>query len=118
MDDRGADLSALTVLCTRIHYPAMVRHDVRDDSFDWRGRLLLRRCGRYLFMAAGIPLLAILLLLSRESMARPIVAIAVVATACELLAAWLAHGYVMTTWDTLAAVLSDRRRSIPGLYED
>ncbi|TWU03137.1 serine/threonine-protein kinase [Neorhodopirellula pilleata] len=109
---------ALTVLCTRVYYPAMVRHDVRDDSFDWRGRLLLRRCGHYLFLAAGIPLLAILLLLSRESMARPVVAIAVVATGCGLLAAWLAHGYVMTVWDTLADVLSNRRRSIPGLRED
>lgn len=109
---------ALTVLCTRVYYPAMVRHDVCDESFDSRGRLLLHRCGRYLLMAAGIPLLAILLLLNRESMARPVVAIAVVATGCGLLAAWLAHGYVMKVWDTLADALSNRRRSIPGLLED
>lgn len=109
----------LTVLNTLVYYPKLVRQTMQDEAFDDRFDRLRRSCGRYLLTAAGVPLLGLALFLSRDSMAKDVVAVSVAATAVGLLAAWAAYQCVLTRWEQMADVLSRRRATIvPGADQE
>jgi hypothetical protein len=74
----------------------------------------------YLLAAASIPLVAIVLLLSRDDaeliLIRDLILCAVFATLIGFLAAFSAYWYVLRVWGQITPVLSRRKSSAaPGL---
>lgn len=105
----------LTVLSTLVYYPRLIRGSMQDSDFDDRHDRLRAACGWYLMTAAGVPLLGLTLFLSRDSMAKDIVAASIAATAVGLVAAFAAYQCVLMHWQQMADVLSPQRRQIvPG----
>ncbi|MCM2371746.1 serine/threonine-protein kinase [Aporhodopirellula aestuarii] len=102
----------LVVMTSTVYYPCLVRKTMQDPRFDDRYADIRRWCGRFLLAAAGIPLLGLALLLSRDTMAKYVVASAVAATAIGLVAAFAAYQCVQTNWETMSEVLSSRKRSV------
>ncbi|TWT97907.1 Serine/threonine-protein kinase PrkC [Botrimarina colliarenosi] len=108
----------LVTLASAVYYPRLVRRSMTDAKFDKRGEYLRRHGELYLFAAAIIPLLAIVLLVSRDDVQRQkdMVVYGVMATFVGLYAAFSAYRYVLQVWGTMAPVLSQQRSSAaPGL---
>jgi len=108
----------LVVMATRIYYPCLVRKTMRDEEFDRHHDDVRRWCARFLLAAAGIPLLGLALLLSRETMARYVVASAVAATAIGLVAAFAAFQCVHQHWETMSEILSKRKQAVGSIRHE
>ena len=110
----------LTTLVVSVYYPCLVKPSMTDEGFDRRGDRLRRHGERYLYAAAVIPLMAIVLLVSRSDLdaARDIVVYAVIATFLGLFAAFTAYRYVLKTWDRMRPVLTTERSSaLSGVWD-
>ncbi len=109
----------LVTLATSVYYPRLVRGTMSDPKFDKRGVHLSDHGVYYLLAAASIPLMAIVLLLSRtEEMDkfRDMILCGVFATLFGLLAAFSAYRYVLRVWTQITPVLSRRKsNAAPGL---
>ena len=103
----------LAVMATAVYYPRLVRSSMNDTEFDRRGEKLKRESGSYLIAAAAIPLLAIALLISRESMAKDVIRVAVVASVVGLVASFSAYRFLQTIWARMAPVMSANVASQP-----
>lgn len=108
----------LVVMTSTVYYPCLIRKTMQDPRFDQRHADIRKWCGRFLLAAAGIPLLGLALLLSRDTIAKYVVASAVAATAVGLLAAFAAYQCVQTNWETMSEVLSNRKRSAGSIGLD
>lgn len=105
----------LVTTVVAVYYPQLVRRSLCDPKHDRRGDLLREHGELYLFAAAVIPLAGIVLLVSRETMARDMILWGVVATVLGLFAAFRAYRYVLAVWERMAPVLSERKRlASPG----
>ncbi len=108
----------LTTGVAAVYYPQLVRQSLNDPDFDKRGKRLRRYGEWYLYAAAVIPLVSIVLLTSRNEMARDMILWSVFATLLGLVAAFSAYRYVLAIWDRMRPVLSTQRRAAaPGLYD-
>lgn len=96
----------LVVIATAVYYPRLVRRSMTDTKFDERGAQLKRDSGAYLIAAAAIPLLAIALLIGRETMAVDVIRTAVVASIVGLVASFSAYRYLQTLWERMSPVMS------------
>jgi serine/threonine protein kinase len=110
----------LVTLTSSVYYPRLVRGTMSDPKFDKRGVRLSEHGVYYLLAAASIPLMAIVLLLSRDNdeliRIRDMILCAVFATLFGFLAAFSAYWYVLRVWSQITPVLSRRKSSAaPGL---
>lgn len=108
----------LVMLATSVYYPRLVRGTMTDPKFDKRGVHLSDHGVYYLLAAASIPLMAIVLLLSRSNIdeLRDMILCGVFATLFGFLAAFSAYRYVLRVWSQITPVLSRRKSSAaPGL---
>lgn len=110
----------LTTLFVAVYYPRLVRTSMTDPDFDRRGERLRRYGELYLYAAAVIPLLSIVLLASREPtlMSRYMICWSVLATLLGLFAAFRAYRYVLSIWERMKPVLTtSRTAAAPGLFD-
>ncbi|MEM9367749.1 MAG: serine/threonine-protein kinase [Planctomycetota bacterium] len=108
----------LIVLVTAVYYPRLVHETMQDDAFDARFQCVQDWCSRYLIAAIGVPLLGVLLFLSRDSVAKPVILSGVVASAIGLIAAFAAYKYVFRQWMRMSEVLSQQGSTlVPGTSE-
>lgn len=80
----------MTLLSVLIYFPKVIALSMNDPGFDARCKSLKTQCHWYLISAATIPLLAIGLLVFRESLPRQLILLGVSITAVGLLAAYFA----------------------------
>lgn len=102
----------LITLVTAVYYPRLLKRSMTDPAFDQRGERLRKHGELYLFAAAIIPLLAIVLLVSRTEIKADMILCGVLATLLGLYAAFSAYRYVLKTWSRMAPVLSAGQKSI------
>lgn len=97
-----------------VYYPQLVRSSMTDEAFDRRGESLRRHGELYLFAAAIIPLMAIVLLVSRDDIegSKDMILCGVLATVLGLFAAFNAYRYVLKTWDRMKPVLTTERSAV------
>lgn len=110
----------LTTAVASVYYPRLVRASMTDQAFDLRGEKLRRHGELYLFAAAIIPLMAIVLLVSRESPqdVRDMILCGVLATVLGLFAAFNAYRYVLKIWDRMKPVLTNERSAnLSGVWD-
>jgi len=101
----------LSVYVVSIVYPAMMRIQLSDSSFDRRIGKLTSRCERYLLLACLVPLVGAMLLLITEESAKHVMRIAIAASGLGLFAAFSAYRYIMRQCDVMTPILSGRRRA-------
>ncbi|QEG39584.1 serine/threonine-protein kinase [Roseimaritima ulvae] len=102
----------LTAIGVIVYYPQQMQPTMKDPNFEGRVRYMDRRCARFLVVAAGIPLLAAVLVLTSDQHDKPwITLFAVVATAFGLAAAFTAYQAIRETMNELGTVLSPERPS-------
>ncbi|CAN0354599.1 unnamed protein product, partial [Ectocarpus sp. 4 AP-2014] len=110
----------LTTAVASVYYPRLVRASMTDQAFDLRGEKLRKHGELYLFAAAIIPLMAIVLLVSRESPqdVRDMILCGVLATVLGLFAAFNAYRYVLKIWDRMKPVLTNERSAnLSGVWD-
>jgi hypothetical protein len=102
----------LTAISVMVYYPQLMQPTMKDSAFEQRAKKLDRRCARFLVVAAGIPLLAAVLVLTSDQKDRPVITLfAVVATAFGLAVAFTAYQAIRETMNELGTVLSPERPS-------
>jgi len=102
----------LASIAALVYYPRLMQPTMRDQAFEVRARKMDRRCARFLLIAAGIPLLAaVLVLTSDHKDSNWVTLAAVVATALGLAAAFTAYQCIRQALDELGTVLSSERPS-------
>lgn len=109
----------LIVLVTTAYYPRLIHDTMQDATFDERFRRIQDWCSRYLIAAIGIPLLGVLLFMSHDSVAKPVILSGVIASAIGLIAAFAAYKFVFRHWLQMSEVLSQQRSTlVPGTSEN
>ncbi len=107
----------LAVISTLVYYPHLLRGSMQDNDFDTRARQMIRRSEVYLLMAAIIPLLGAVLLISSQSQSRGFMLTAIAAGMIGLLASFFAFRIVSDRWNRMGEVLSSRSSVVPGESE-
>ncbi len=102
-------------LATKIYYPRFQRDRLSDDQFQSRASLVARRCGLFLLAAAVIPLIGLVLLISRDVVAKDVMLWAVLASVAGLFAAFYAFGRIIGDWQKMSVVLGNpTQRVVPA----
>ena len=104
----------ITLLCTRIYYPKIVRPNMEDKHFSENAERIIKYCESFILIAGLIPLLGAMLLLSTNSDSRGFLMIAIVAAMIAACGAFFAYRQIVHTWSRLADVLSTSTNQVPG----
>ncbi|MEM6472241.1 MAG: serine/threonine-protein kinase [Planctomycetota bacterium] len=102
----------LTWLATKIYYPFYQRQHLIDRSFSKRATFVRKNGQLFLFAAAAIPFLGLLLLLSRDVVVKGTMLATVISGLIGLGIAVLLNSAIDTSWRKMATVFqtSDERR--------
>ncbi|TWU66267.1 Serine/threonine-protein kinase PrkC [Crateriforma conspicua] len=96
-------------LVTKVYYPRFQRDRLTDLKFEARGKRVATQGVVFLLAAAVIPLIGLMLLLSRDVIARGVMLVAVLASIAGLCAALFAYDRIISDWRKMARVLGNRR---------
>jgi hypothetical protein len=99
----------ISLISVLYYYPRVIRQIVADPEFERRRSTLMRRSRAYLVLAAVVPLLALVLLVLRESSPRIFLLATIATTALGLAASFLAFQKIDDVLRQFAAVLAPQR---------
>jgi len=98
----------MTALATHVYYPLLISRTMQDPLFDKRAESIKSTIAAFLLEAAMIPMLAVILLVSRSVIAKDVIVVAVAASVLGLLAAFTVYRSVVTAWERMGEVLSEK----------
>ncbi len=99
----------VTALATHLYYPVLVRRSLQDASFDHHAEAVRLSSSWFLIQAALIPMLAIVLLISRDVIAKDVILVAVGASALGLFGSFWLYQRIVAAWETMGEILSAKR---------
>jgi len=102
----------MTALATHVYYPLLISRTMHDPLFDKRAESIKSTIAAFLLEAAMIPMLAVILLVSRSVIAKDVIVVAVAASVLGLLASFTVYRSVVAAWERMGEVLSEKPSAI------
>jgi eukaryotic-like serine/threonine-protein kinase len=104
----------MAIVASWIYYPFYVGESIQDDRFDIRKSQMVFQSEIYLLVAALIPLVGAILMISNQTSSRMFTLTAIGAGVAGLLASTFAHRQVVKAWTRMSEVLSTEKSSLPN----
>ncbi len=102
----------MAMVASWIYYPCYLKGSIQDEYFSVRQKRMLQQSEAYLLVAALIPLLGAVLLISNPSSSREFMLAAVGAGVVGLLASSFAHRTVSKAWSRMSEVLASNQSTL------
>jgi hypothetical protein len=103
----------MAIIASWIYYPFYVGRSIQDEHFDIRRKRMVFQSEIYLLVAALIPLVGAILMISNQSSSRAFTLAAIGAGVAGLLASSFAHRRLVMAWTRMSEVLSNQKASLP-----